>query len=583
MATTLSENALRILRARYLLKDRNGTIVETPDQLFRRVAKAISQAETAWGSEADRAHWEDVFYQTLSTLRFLPNSPTLMNAGTAFGQLSACFVLPVEDSIDSIFSTLKDTAIIQKSGGGTGFNFSHLRPKNDLVAGTGGSASGPVSFIRVFHAATEQIRQGGKRRGANMGILDIDHPDIEEFISCKRQASALSSFNLSVGISDAFMTTLERDGDWPLRHPASKAVVSTVKASRLWNAIVENAWLTGDPGILFLDAINAANPTPHLGSIEATNPCGEVPLLPYEACNLGSINLTRFIDHGPHVREIDWPGLANTIHIAIRFLDDVIECNHYPLEAIGKMVRGNRKIGLGIMGWADLLAMLEIPYDTEEAIGLARRLMKFLRAESTAASAGLAAQRGTFPNWKESIYFPEEPLRNATRLSIAPTGTISIIAGVSSSIEPLFALAWQRQAVSEGEQLEFFSVPFREYLQRRKLLTDTLVSEVLEKGVTGDVQGLPPEARSLFKTAPEITPHWHLRHQAVFQEYTDNAVSKTINLPETASLDDVFQIYRSAWLQKLKGITVFRSNCQRGQVLHRGLFSTAETCRACLA
>lgn len=582
MEASLSENALRVLQARYLLRDGDGKVVETPDQLFKRVAKAISQAEKAWGSEADRVHWEGVFYQTLSSLRFLPNSPTLMNAGTPLSQLSACFVLPVEDSIENIFSTLKDTAIVQKSGGGTGFNFSHLRPKDDLVAGTGGLASGPVSFIKVFHAATEQIRQGGKRRGANMGILNIDHPDIEEFISCKRQANALGSFNLSVGISDAFMTALEREEDWPLRHPASKAVVAVVKASSLWNAIVENAWHTGDPGLLFLDTINAANPTPRIGTIEATNPCGEVPLLPYEACNLGSINLPCFVHQGPHGREIDWPDLGHTIHIAIRFLDDVIECNRYPVEAIGNIVRGNRKIGLGIMGWADLLAMLEIPYDTEKALTLARRLMEFLREESLAASAGLATQRGPFPNWPESIYAPGQPLRNATRLSIAPTGTISIIAGVSSSIEPLFALAWHRQGISEGEELEFFSTPFREYLQRRQFLSDDLISEVLEKGAATDLQGLTPEARSLFKTALEITPDWHLRHQTVFQEYVDNAVSKTINLSETANLDDISGIYRSAWYRKLKGITVFRNNCRGDQVLRHGLSSATETCRACV-
>ncbi|MDP4217919.1 MAG: adenosylcobalamin-dependent ribonucleoside-diphosphate reductase [Bacteroidota bacterium] len=582
MGASISENALKVLQARYLLRDRNGEVVETPDQLFRRVAKAISQAETAWGSEADRAHWEGVFYQTLSSLRFLPNSPTLMNAGTPLNQLSACFVLPVEDSIESIFSTLKDTAIIQKSGGGTGFNFSRLRPKNDLVAGTGRSASGPVSFIKVFNAATEQIRQGGKRRGANIGILDIDHPDIEEFISCKRQPGALSSFNLSVGISDAFMTALEKDDDWPLRHPATNAVVTVVKASRLWDAIVDNAWHTGEPGLLYLDAINAGNPTPRLGTLEATNPCGEVPLLPYEACNLGSINLTCFVRQGPRAREIDWPDLSRTIHIAIRFLDDVIDCNRYPVEAIGNRVRGNRKIGLGIMGWADLLAMLEIPYDTDKAIKMARRLMGFLREESLAASAGLAARRGAFPNWAESIYFPEKPLRNATRLSIAPTGTISLIAGVSSSIEPLFALAWRRQGIAEGEELEFFSAHFREYLRHEQLQSDALVGGVLEKGMATNLQGLPPQARRLFKTALEISPDWHIRHQAVFQEYTDNAVSKTINLPETATTDDISRIYRSAWQKKLKGITVFRNNCRGDQVLRHGLLCATETCKACI-
>lgn len=582
MGTLLSENALRILQARYLLKDAKGRIIESPGQLFGRVANAVAAAERTWGSEADRAGWETAFFDMLSDLRFLPNSPTLMNAGTPNGQLSACFVLPVEDSIDSIFTTLRDTAVIQKSGGGTGFNFSHLRPRNDIVAETGGSASGPVSFIRVFNAATEEIRQGGKRRGANMGILDIDHPDIEEFIHCKRQEGALSGFNLSVGISDAFMMALQNKEEWPLRHPVTKAVVKTVLASRLWEAIVDNAWRTGDPGLVFLDTINAANPTPQFGRIEATNPCGEVPLLPYEACNLGSINLVRFVRQGKNGKEIDWPELGRTIHLAIRFLDDVIECNRFPIDAVARIVRRNRKIGLGVMGWADMLAMLDIPYDTDEALALAHHLMDFLREESYAASAALAAQRGTFPNWDGSIYAADRPLRNATLLSIAPTGTISIIAGVSSSIEPLFALAWHRQGAVEGQELEFFNAPFDEYLRRRQLLTGALISEIVDKGVATDLHTLPAEARRVFRTALEIAPEWHLRHQAVFQQYTDNAVSKTINLPQSASPQDISAIYRSAWEQRLKGITVFRSNCRSGQVLHRGLFSAAEACKVCI-
>ncbi|HVU94123.1 MAG TPA: adenosylcobalamin-dependent ribonucleoside-diphosphate reductase [Puia sp.] len=582
MGTKLSKNALSILQARYLLKDEKGRIIESPDGLFQRVATAIARAELAWGNEADRLHWETVFFDMLSSLRFLPNSPTLMNAGTPSGQLSACFVLPVEDSIESIFSTLRDAAIIQKSGGGTGFNFSRLRPRHDLLAATGGSASGPVSFIRVFNAATEEIRQGGKRRGANMGILDVDHPDIEEFINCKRQEGALSGFNLSVGISDAFMKALQNKEDWPLRHPSTNAVVRTVPASRLWDAIADNAWRTGDPGLLFLDTINVANPTPGLGRIDATNPCGEVPLLPYEACNLGSINLVRFIRKEQNGNTIDWPDLGRTIHFAIRFLDDVIECNRHPIDAIRKRVRSNRKIGLGIMGWADLLALLDIPYDSDEALALAHRLMKFLREESYAASAALAAQRGPFPNWDKSVYAAGLPLRNATRLSIAPTGTISIIADVSSSIEPLFALAWHRQGAVEGEELEFFSAPFAEYLHQRQLRTGAPIGEAPDNGSATDLRQLPAAARRLFRTALEITPEWHLRHQAVFQQYTDNAVSKTINLPESASPQDIARIYRSAWEQRLKGITVFRHNCRSGQLLHPGPFSATEACKVCI-
>jgi len=581
MSSLLSENALRLLQARYLLRDAAGKILETPDQLFRRVARAVSEAELWWGNEQDRAHWEAVFYETISSLRFLPNSPTLMNAGTTGGQLSACFVLPVEDSLDCIFTTLRQTALIQQSGGGTGFNFSHLRPRDDRVGLTGGSASGPVSFMKVFNAATEQIRQGGKRRGANMGILNIDHPDIAGFIGCKQEEGVLSGFNLSVGITDAFMRTVINEGEWSLRHPGNGSVVSTVKSVQLWNAIVENAWRTGDPGLLFLDTINAANPTPAEGRIEATNPCGEVPLLPYEACNLGSINLTRFIRRDSSRTWIDWDTLSHTVQIAVRFLDDVIESNCYPIDAIGSVVRANRKIGLGVMGWADLLAMLGIPYDCEEAIALARQLMQFLRDESLGASACLAAQRGAFPNWARSIYRDGKPLRNATRLSIAPTGTISIIADVSSSIEPLFALAWHRKGVSDDQELEFFSAPFDEYLRGHHLLTGALLSEIVSKGTAQDVQGLPAEARRLFKTALEISPEWHLRHQAAFQEFTDNAVSKTVNLPENATPDDISDVYRSAWTRRMKGITIFRNNCRSTQVLHPGVLSRGEFCKVC--
>lgn len=575
----ISINAQKVLDDRYLLRDKKGVIAESAEQLFKRVACAVAGAELKWGSTAKVAEWEGIFYDAMSRLAFLPNSPTLMNAGTPQGQLSACFVLPVEDSLDSIFTTLKQAALIQKSGGGTGFNFSHLRPKNDLVATTGGVATGPVSFMKVFNAATEQVKQGGKRRGANMGILNMDHPDIEEFISCKQEEGVLTSFNISVGVPDTFLLALEQDGEWPLRHPSTKEVVGLVKAKQLWDDIVSSAWQTGDPGLIFLDTINTANPTPPLGLIEATNPCGEVPLLPYEACNLGSINLGVFVRRENAIGSIDWPGLAATVQMAVRFLDNVIDINHYPMEAIRSIVDGNRKIGLGIMGWADLLSLLEIPYDTEEALRLADRLMHFVQQESLGASGRLAEERGVFPNWPKSIFYPGQPMRNATRLSIAPTGTISIIAGASSSIEPLFALAYHRQG-PVGEELEFFHQPFKEYLRTHQLMTDDILREVAVQGHAGQLSGLPARVKQMFKTALEIAPEWHLRHQAVFQQYTDNAVSKTINLPETATTDDISRIYKMAWQQKLKGVTVFRNNCRR-QVLHRGIPRASQGCKVC--
>lgn len=553
--------------------------METPEQLFKRVACAVAGAEVKWGGASKAAEWADNFYTAMSRLQFLPNSPTLMNAGTPQGQLSACFVLPVEDSLDSIFSTLKQAALIQKSGGGTGFNFSHIRPRNDMVATTGGVASGPVSFMKVFNTATEQIKQGGKRRGANMGILNIDHPDIEEFISCKQKEGAFTSFNISVGIPDAFLLALEQEKDWALRHPGTKEVVRLVKAKQLWDAIVTNAWQTGDPGLIFLDTINTANPTPSLGLIEATNPCGEVPLLPYEACNLGSINLGAFVLREHTVGSIDWQRLAATIRMAVRFLDDVIDINHYPLDDIRLLVEGNRKIGLGVMGWADLLSLLEIPYDTEKALRLADQLIHFVQQVSLEESGRLAEERGFFPNWPKSIFYPALPLRNATRISIAPTGTISIITGASSSIEPLFALAYHRQG-PDGEQLEFFHAPFKEYLRTHQLLTEDILREVAIQGHAGQLLGLPARVKEIFKTALEISPEWHLRHQAVFQRYTDNAVSKTVNLPETACRDDVSRIYKMAWQQKLKGITIFRNNC-RCQVLHKGIRTGPQGCKVC--
>lgn len=578
----LSDNALKVLKRRYLKKDEKGRISETPEELFRRVSKAIANAEQLWGSENKAEEWEGIFYTTMSNLLFLPNSPTLMNAGTSANQLSACFVLPVEDNMNSIFTTLRHAALIQQSGGGTGFNFSHLRPKDDLVAATGGTASGPVSFMKIFDAATEHIKQGGKRRGANMGILNIDHPDIEEFIYAKREKDILNNFNISVGISDAFMNAVENDQDWNLVHPNSKLVVKKQRAKKLWADIVESAWQTGDPGLIFTDTINSINPTPALGKIESTNPCGEVPLLSYEPCNLGSVNLSKFVKQDNGSNEPDWKKLEEVIKIAIRFLDNVIEVNNYIIPEIKTMALGNRKIGLGVMGWAELLILLEIPYDSENAIRLAEQLMQFIQQKSGEASVALAKERGVFANWEKSIYCPATKIRNATRTSIAPTGTISILADTSSSIEPLFALAFQRQHVLNEESLFSVNQLFINYLKTHQLYSEKIVQEVIKKGVAGQIEEFPLSVKHIFKTALEIPPLRHLQHQLAFQKYTDNAVSKTTNLPEAATQIDVAEIYKTAWQQKAKGITIFRYNSKDKQVMQQGIKSVVKGCKVCM-
>lgn len=578
----LSENALKVLERRYLLRNKEGNIDETPDQLFRRVAKAVAEAELSWGNNRDAGKWEEKFYAAMSKLLFLPNSPALMNAGTGYHQLSACFVLPVEDNMNSIFTTLKQAALIQQSGGGTGFNFSHLRPRDDRTSATGGTASGPVSFMKIFDAATEHIKQGGRRRGANMGILNVNHPDIEEFIVAKKEKAALNNFNISVGITDDFMKAAEVRGTWNLVHPNSKKTIKTVDAKRLWYTIVETAWQTGDPGLIFYDTINQHNPTPALGIMESTNPCGEVPLLPYEPCNLGSVNLSKFITLHNGNSEINWGHLEKVIKTAVRFLDDVIEVNNYIIPEIRAMALANRKTGLGVMGWAELLVQLEIPYDSEKAVRLAEQLMQFIQQKSTEASAELAETRGVFPNWRKSIYYPQTKIRNATRTSIAPTGTISIIAGTSPSIEPLFALAFQRQHVLNEETLFSVNRLFIDYLKTHQLYSEKILQQVMEEGIAEKIPGLPPVVKQIFKTAPEIPPAWHLKHQLAFQKYTDNAVSKTINLPETATINDVEEIYKMAWQQKAKGITIFRYHSKGKQVIHRGLKSTGNACRICI-
>lgn len=574
----LSNNAVKVLQNRYLHHDAEGHLTETPPELFQRVAHSIAQAELAWGGEKEVGKWSHAFYELMTDLAFLPNSPTLMNAGTPLNQLSACFVLPVEDNLDAIFTTLKHAALIQQSGGGTGFNFSHLRPKGDLISITGGSASGPVSFMKVFNAATEHVKHGGKRRGANMGVMNVAHPDIEEFIQAKREEGGLNNFNISVGVTDAFMQAVESKDTWHLVHPGTGKTVKTLEAIKLWNLIVENAWSNGDPGLIFLDMINRSNPLPALGRIEATNPCGEVPLLPYESCNLGSLNLTRFVRKDA---SIHWPALEQAIYTAVRFLDDVIEVNNYLLPETAHIVRSNRKIGLGVMGWADLLILKQLPYDSDAALTLAHDLMFFIQQTSMEASAGLAKERGTFPNWNKSVFYPNQPMRHATLLSIAPTGTISLIADASSSIEPLFAIAYQRKNVLEGATLSEVNPYFIDYIREFDLYSPRLLEEVQEHGTLQVLPYLSQAVKNLFKTAMEITPEWHLKHQAVFQQYVDNAVSKTINLPESASVQDVERIYRAAWKQPLKGITIYRNASKKAQVLHQGISSETRACKVC--
>src|SRR5579884_1538473 len=557
-----SESAQRVLRERYLRKE-NGEVVETPDEMCWRVSTAIACAEIPWSGEARARAVAEEFYGLLLERKFMPNSPTLMNAGTGNGlQYSACYVLPVGDSIPEIFDTLKNAAIIHQSGGGTGFAFSRIRRKNSLVSRSGGRASGPVSFLRVYNAATEAVKQGGTRRGANMGILRVDHPDILEFIDCKNDGG-ITNFNISVAVTDAFMDALRADGEYDLVDPHSKEMVSRLRAREVWDKIVDSAWRTGDPGLVFIDRINAspANPTPEVGEIEATNPCGEQPLLPNEACNLGSLNVARFVTETPSPAaagegwgegsaRIDWDGMEQAIRTSVRFLDDVIEINPYPLQEIVEMVGANRRIGLGVMGWADMLFMLGIPYDSQEALDLGDEVMAFINRVGHSESEQLAQERGAFPNWSRSIYKDGAPIRNSTVTTIAPTGTISIIADCSSGIEPIFALAFLHKALGpdgKPRNLRFVNPIFEQTAKDRGFWSEELMDRVLETGSLHGLDEVPEDVRQVFVTSHEIAPEWHVRMQAAFQKSTDNAVSKTVNLPHDATTDDIARAYKLAY------------------------------------
>jgi len=565
----LTYNAMQVLERRYLLRDEKGGIIETPAQMFRRVAKTVAATEKKYGGNPNKMKRR--FFNLMSGLEFLPNSPTMFNAGAPLGQLSACFVLPVPDSLDGIFTAVKNTALIEQSGGGVGFSFSRLRPKGDIVLSTMGVASGPVSFMRVFDTATDVIKAGGKRRGAMMGILRVDHPDIIEFITAKQKPGFLSNFNISVAVTDKFMAAVRANRDYDLINPHTGEAVRKLNARYVWSMIIDNAWRTGDPGVIFIDEINRRNPTAHIGPIESTNPCGEVDLHPYESCNLGSINLTKMLKTKGGRSELDWKKLKHVVWLAVRFLDDVIDANRYPLPEIEAATKANRRIGLGVMGWADTLIMLGIRYDSTEALKLAERLMRFIDDESHEASVELGRKRGSFPNFKGSLWQKKgcQAMRNATTTVIAPTGTLSIIAGVSSGIEPLFAVSFVRN-VLEGRRLLEANRIFEQIAKERGFYSTELMMKIAKKGSVKGVKCVPKDVQKLFVTALEIRPEWHVWMQASLQKYVDNSVSKTINFPQNAKPGEIRKAYELAYKLKCKGITVYRYGSKPVQVLYVG-------------
>jgi ribonucleoside-diphosphate reductase alpha chain len=569
--TPLTPQAITILEKRYLKRDARGQVIETPEEMFWRVAQNIAEAERFYGNQAALEELSETFFRMMASLDFLPNSPCLMNAGRDLQQLAACFVLPVEDSLDSIFETVKQTALIHQSGGGTGFSFSHLRPRDDRVQSTGGMASGPVSFMRVFNMATDVIKQGGTRRGANMGVLGVDHPDIMEFINIKKNLKEMENFNLSVGITKAFMEALAKDDEYDLINPRTKQSIKRLKAKEVLEAIVSAAWESGDPGILFLDRINGANPTPELGEIESTNPCGEVPLLSYEPCVLGSINLLKMMKEKDGKWEADFDKIRMTVRHAVHFLDNVIDMNQYPLPQISRMAKGNRKIGLGVMGLAHFLIRLGIPYNSQKALEVVKGIMSFIQYQAREQSMELAEKRGVFPNFKGSIY--DKPggmrLRNATLTTIAPTGTLSLLANCSSGIEPLFAIQYTRRALEDME-FQMMDPLFIELGKKRGFLSPELIKSLSEGASLEEIPQIPKEVKELFTTTFEIPPRWHIRIQAAFQEYTDNAVSKTINFPRDATKDEVREAFLMAYQERCKGITIYRSGSKPSQVLACG-------------
>lgn len=593
----LTENAVKVLEKRYLKRDKDGNCVESPADMFRRVADSIASGDLKFGkSESEVKELSDRFYKTITQRFFMPNSPTLMNAGRELGQLAACFVLPVEDSLEGIFETVKNTALIHKSGGGTGFSFSRLRPKNSVVKSTMGVSSGPVSFMEVFNAATEAVKQGGTRRGANMGILRVDHPDILEFINCKSDNNKLNNFNISVAITDKFMEAYINGTDYDLINPYDGQVSGRMSAKKVFDMIVDGAWRNGEPGIIFIDTMNYDNPTPQIGAIESTNPCGEVPLLPFEACNLGSVNLGLMVDDVDGKAVINWDRLADTTRTAIRFLDNVIAINNYPLPQISEMVQNNRKIGLGVMGWADMLMKMGISYSSEEGTHLGAQVMEFIDYVSKCESIELSKERGRFKNFAGSIYEQENYLynkykgksagkisdeqwleldreikkygiRNATTTCIAPTGTISMIAASSGGIEPLFGLVFSRLIMDGTEMLEINPI-FKDYMQSHGLYSEEIMSKIAQEGTIAHIESIPENVKKIFVTAHDVTPYWHVKMQAAFQLHTDNAVSKTVNFVESATRGDIEEAYILAYKNHLKGITVYRNNSRQFQPMN---------------